>query len=54
MNNYTVFENSIDLSVKTRRPEKWLLVDRETGQVYQGNPNGYWDRLEPYTKEDDE
>lgn len=35
------------LVVKTLAPTKWLLIDRETGQVYQGNPAGYWDRLEP-------
>jgi hypothetical protein len=35
------------LVVKTLSPTKWLLVDRETGQVYQGNPAGYWDKLEP-------
>ena len=52
MTKYKVLDNSIELPVKTRRPEKWLLIDRETGQVYQGNPNGYWDRLDPYTKED--
>jgi len=54
LTQYKVFENSITLTVKTRRPEKWLLVDRETGQVYQGNPNGYWDRLDPYIKENNE
>lgn len=35
------------LVVKTLSPTKWLLVDRETGQVYQGNPAGNWDKLEP-------
>ena len=54
MTQYKVFENSITLIVKTKRPEKWLLVDRETGQVYQGSPNGHWDRLDPYIKEKEE
>jgi hypothetical protein len=27
----------VTLSVTTKCPEKWLLVDRETGQVYQGS-----------------
>jgi hypothetical protein len=53
MSEYKVFDQSIILTVKTKRPEKWLLVDRETGQVYQGNPNGYWDILKPYIKEKD-
>jgi hypothetical protein len=51
MTQYKVFDEAIILTVKTKRPEKWLLIDRETGQVYQGNPKGYWDRLEPYVKE---
>jgi hypothetical protein len=38
-------KNEISLIVKTLSPEKWLLVDRETGQVYQGNPGGFWDKL---------
>ena len=52
MTQYKVFDEPIDLKVRTRRPEKWLLIDRETGQVYQGNPNGYWDRLDPYKKDE--
>ena len=38
-------ENEIFLTIKTRCPEKWLLIDRETGQTYQGNAGGYWDKL---------
>ena len=51
---YKVFDEPVSLNVKTKRPEKWLLIDRETGQVYQGNPGGYWDRLDPYVKESNE
>ena len=40
-------ESEISLIVKTLSPEKWLLIDRETGQVYQGNPGGFWDKLKP-------
>ena len=40
------------LTVKTLAPTKWVLLDRETGQMYQGNPNGYWDRLDPVIKVD--
>jgi len=50
MTQYNVFDQAIILKVKTKRPEKWLLIDRETGQVYQGNTNGYWDRLDPVIK----
>lgn len=48
---YKIYDDPVVLNVKTKRPEKWLLVDRETGQVYQGNPNGYWDRLILYFKD---
>lgn len=47
-------ENNIILTVKTLSPTKWLLIDRETGQVYQGNPGGFWDRLDPIKKFDKE
>lgn len=57
MTNREVFEykeeyQPVMLTVKTLAPTKWLLVDRETGQVYQGNPEGFWDRLEPIKKVD--
>ena len=35
----------VTLTVKTLSPTKWILIDRETGQMYQGNKNGYWDKL---------
>lgn len=41
---------SVTLTVKTKCPEKWLLVDRETGQVYQGSEEGHWNRLDPVFK----
>lgn len=50
MTQYKVFHDPIILTVKTKRPEKWLLIDRETGQVYQGSQHGYWDILKPYIK----
>jgi len=47
---FNELKKSIVLIVKTKSPEKWLLIDRETGQSYQGNNNGHWDRLEPIIK----
>jgi hypothetical protein len=44
------FDKPIDLIVHTKSPEKWMLIDRESGQSYQGNPAGYWDRLDPVKK----
>lgn len=38
-------DENVILTVKTLSPEKWLLIDRETGQIYQGNAGGYWDKL---------
>jgi hypothetical protein len=44
------FDKPVDLIVHTRCPDKWLLVDRETGQIYKGNYAGHWDRLDPFIK----
>jgi hypothetical protein len=33
------------LTIRTLAPTKWLLIDRETGQVYQGSSKGHWDKL---------
>lgn len=43
-------KNAISLIVYTKCPEKWILLDRETGESYQGNVGGYWDRLDPIFK----
>ena len=54
--NFKTILKSVTLQVKTKSPEKWLLIDRETGVVYQGSENGHWDRLDPvikYTPEGD-
>ena len=50
--NYKEEGHPVILTVKTKCPTKWILVDRETGQTYQGNPGGYWDRLDPVRKVD--
>ena len=43
-------EHEVSLIVKTLSPEKWLLIDRETGQIYQGNSGGFWDKLKTMTR----
>jgi hypothetical protein len=48
---YEDLNHSIVLNIKTKCPEKWLLIDRETGEIYQGNSGGYWDRFNVYKKE---
>jgi hypothetical protein len=44
-------EDPIKLTVKTRCAEKYLLVDRETGQVFVGNNQGHWDRIDTVTRD---
>jgi len=43
-------DNPVNLIVHTKSPEKWILIDKETGEIYQGNINGHWDRLDPVIK----
>ena len=45
--NFQEENNDVILTIRTLAPTKWLLIDRETGQIYQGNPAGHWDKLEP-------
>jgi hypothetical protein len=45
------FDKPIDLIVHTKCPDKWLLIDRETGEIYQGNFAGHWNRLDPVIKD---
>jgi hypothetical protein len=49
--NFEELEQSISLTVKTKCPDKWILIDRETGQTYVGNLMGHWDRLDPVTRD---
>jgi hypothetical protein len=43
------YENAVDLTIHTKAPGKWLLIDLETGQEYIGSaiPNKYgkWTRI---------
>ena len=44
------FENPVILSVYTKCPEKWLLVDLETGEHYIGCPTEgkyNWKKVDP-------
>lgn len=44
---YPELDKPINLIIHTKSPEKWLLLDRETGQIYQGSSNGKWNKLIP-------
>lgn len=52
--NYPEEKEDVILTIRTLAPTKWLLIDRETGQVYQGSPQGHWDKLKPVIKVDKE
>jgi len=49
--NFKEEVSDVTLTVKTLAPTKWILIDRETGQMYQGNKNGYWDKLKIVERE---
>ena len=49
---YPELDNPVDLTVHTKSPQKWLLIDRETGQAYEGNAKGAWDKLIPKVAKD--
>jgi len=51
--NFKEEAEDVILTVRTLCPEKWLLIDRETGQVYVGNPGGYWDKLKTFQRVDE-
>jgi len=44
------YEKAFDLTIHTKCPEKWILIDMETGQKYVGTtnetPHKKWLRLE--------
>jgi len=48
------FDAAVDLTIHTKCPEKWLLIDLETGQEYIGSekPNlyGKWKRIKDVEK----
>ncbi len=50
---YQDLSDAVDLVVHTKCPSKWLLIDRETGQTFQGSKSGKWDRLDPVLKDDE-
>lgn len=48
--SYPELDQAVTITLYTKSPEKWLLIDRETGQTYLGSESGAWDRLEPVVK----
>jgi hypothetical protein len=38
-------EKAITLTLYTKVPAKYILIDTETGQVYKGSDKGKWDIL---------
>lgn len=41
-----VLSSPIDLIIHTKVPSKYILLDEETGQIYRGNKEGYWQRID--------
>lgn len=41
-----VLSSPIDLTIHTKVPSKYILLDEETGQIYRGNKNGSWTRID--------
>ena len=52
LNGKTVneYDTPISLSIYTKSPEKWMLIDMQTGQKYTGSPEitqyGHWIRTD--------
>jgi hypothetical protein len=44
-------DESVKLIINTKCPSKWILIDTETGESYQGNNGGYWDKLKVFTRD---
>lgn len=43
-------DKAVTLSIKTKCPGKWLLIDRETGEVYEAHSTPgplQWKRIDP-------
>ena len=51
LNKFEELEQPIALTVKTKCAEKYLLIDRETGDIFVGSLMGHWDRLDPVIKD---
>ena len=51
LKKFEELEQAIALTVKTKCAEKYLLIDRETGDMFIGNSMGFWDRLDPVTRD---
>ena len=44
-------DEPVKLIINTKCPSKWVLIDTETGESYQGNNGGYWDKLKIFTRD---
>ena len=51
LKKFEEIEQPIALTVRTKCAEKYLLIDRETGDMFIGNSMGFWDRLDPVTRD---
>ena len=40
-----VLDKPVTISVKTKVPSKYMLIDTETGEIYLGNSSGTWTKF---------
>jgi hypothetical protein len=40
-----VLDKPVTISVKTKVPSKYMLIDTETGEIYLGNSSGAWTKF---------
>lgn len=46
-NGFPYHEELVELKLTTHLPTKWLTIDQETGDVWQGTETGTWKKAEP-------
>lgn len=40
-----ILDKPVTISIKTKVPSKYMLIDTETGEIYLGNSNGAWTKF---------
>lgn len=41
--NFSELDKSVIITIKTKCPEKYLLIDRETGDMFVAKDSGEWE-----------
>ncbi len=40
-----ILDKPVTISIKTKVPSKYMLIDTETGEIYLGNSSGAWTKF---------